>query len=181
MTGAVLLNLVVAAIAGVADPAGSLHGALSDPAHGASVLLTFVTDGMGFFLFLGLARCSCGSAASHTCYARFIAPSPGGGSIAPCTTRESSPDEVLSWLNCVPPRPTVRSLPATSGPCGHSTAASTSARCVLLAMPVGLELRVLMDGSILRAERCSRHDEAFELAERWRNRMMDRGWTRIVV
>lgn len=27
-----------------------------DPAHGASVLLTFVTDGMGFFLFLGLAR-----------------------------------------------------------------------------------------------------------------------------
>jgi len=48
-------------------------------------------------------------------------------------------------------------------------------------MPVGLELRVLMDGSILRAERCSRHDEAFELAERWRNRMMDRGWTRIAV
>ena len=27
-----------------------------DPAQGSSVMLTFVTDGMGFFLFLGLAR-----------------------------------------------------------------------------------------------------------------------------
>ena len=32
-----------------------LHAAGRDPAHGASVLLTFITDGMGFFLFLGLA------------------------------------------------------------------------------------------------------------------------------
>ena len=55
MTSAVLLNLVVAAIAGVLIPFG-LHAAGRDPAHGASVLLTFVTDGMGFFLFLGLAR-----------------------------------------------------------------------------------------------------------------------------
>jgi magnesium transporter len=55
MTGAVLLNLVVAAIAGVLIPLG-LQAAGRDPAHGASVLLTFVTDGMGLFLFLGLAR-----------------------------------------------------------------------------------------------------------------------------
>jgi magnesium transporter len=55
MTGAVLLNLVVAAIAGVLIPI-ALHSAGRDPAHGGSVLLTFVTDGMGFFLFLGLAR-----------------------------------------------------------------------------------------------------------------------------
>ena len=55
MTGAVLLNLVIAAIAGVLIPLG-LQRAGRDPAHGASVLLTFVTDGMGFFLFLGLAR-----------------------------------------------------------------------------------------------------------------------------
>jgi hypothetical protein len=48
-----------------------------------------------------------------------------------------------------------------------------------MALPVGLELRVLMDGSILRAERCGRHDQAFALAERWRDRMMDRGWTRL--
>lgn len=55
----------------------------------------------------------------------------------------------------------------------------SSARCVLLAMPVGLELRVLMDGTMLRTERCERHDQAFELAERWRGRMMDRGWVRL--
>lgn len=55
MTGAVVLNLVVAAAAGVLIPLG-LHASGRDPAHGASVLLTFITDGMGFFLFLGLAR-----------------------------------------------------------------------------------------------------------------------------
>lgn len=55
MATAVLLNLVVAAAAGVLIPLG-LHAAGRDPAHGASVLLTFITDGMGFFLFLGLAR-----------------------------------------------------------------------------------------------------------------------------
>ena len=54
MTGAVVLNLVVAALAGVAIPLG-LHAAGRDPAHGSSVLLTFITDAMGFFLFLGLA------------------------------------------------------------------------------------------------------------------------------
>lgn len=55
MTGAVVLNLVVAAVAGVLIPF-ALHATGRDPAHGASVLLTFITDGMGFFLFLGLAR-----------------------------------------------------------------------------------------------------------------------------
>ena len=53
MTAAVVLNLMVAAIAGVAIPLG-LHTSGRDPAHGSSVLLTFITDGMGFFL-LGLA------------------------------------------------------------------------------------------------------------------------------
>ena len=54
MTGAVVLNLVVAAVAGVAIPFG-LHSTGRDPAYGSSVLLTFITDAMGFFLFLGLA------------------------------------------------------------------------------------------------------------------------------
>jgi magnesium transporter len=54
MTGAVFLNLVVAALAGVAVPF-ALRWAGRDPAHGASVVLTFVTDGAGFFMFLGLA------------------------------------------------------------------------------------------------------------------------------
>ena len=54
MSTAVVLNLIVAALAGVAIPL-LLHGSGRDPAQGASVLLTFVTDSMGFFLFLGLA------------------------------------------------------------------------------------------------------------------------------
>jgi magnesium transporter len=54
MSGAVVLNLFVAALAGVTIPLG-LHAAGRDPAFGSSVLLTFVTDAMGFFLFLGLA------------------------------------------------------------------------------------------------------------------------------
>jgi magnesium transporter len=54
MSGAVVLNLVVAALAGVFIPLG-LHAWGRDPAYGASVLLTFITDAMGFFLFLGLA------------------------------------------------------------------------------------------------------------------------------
>lgn len=55
MASAVLLNLVVAALVGVFVPL-MLHRAGRDPAQGASVLLTFITDSMGFFLFLGLAQ-----------------------------------------------------------------------------------------------------------------------------
>jgi magnesium transporter len=54
MATAVLLNLIVAAGTGIAVPL-LLHRARRDPAQGASVVLTFVTDSMGFFLFLGLA------------------------------------------------------------------------------------------------------------------------------
>ena len=53
----------------------------------------------------------------------------------------------------------------------------STARCVLLALADGLELQVLMDGDLLRAERCERYEQAFALADRWRTRMMDRGWT----
>jgi magnesium transporter len=55
MTGAVMLNLVIAAGVGVLVPL-TLERAGRDPAQGSSVLLTFITDSMGFFLFLGLAR-----------------------------------------------------------------------------------------------------------------------------
>jgi Mg/Co/Ni transporter MgtE len=54
MSSAVVLNLVVAAVTGVAVPL-LLHAAGRDLAQGSSVLLTLVTDAMGFFLFLGLA------------------------------------------------------------------------------------------------------------------------------
>ena len=55
MAAAVLLNLLVAAFVGVAVPL-TLSRAGRDPAQGSSVVLTFATDGMGFFLFLGLAQ-----------------------------------------------------------------------------------------------------------------------------
>jgi magnesium transporter len=55
MTSAIMLNLVIAAAVGVLVPL-TLQRVGRDPAQGASVLLTFVTDSMGFFLFLGLAQ-----------------------------------------------------------------------------------------------------------------------------
>lgn len=54
MATAMLLNLLLAAAVGVAIPL-ILYRLGRDPALGSSVLLTFITDGMGFFIFLGLA------------------------------------------------------------------------------------------------------------------------------
>ena len=54
MALAMLLNLVVAALAGLFVPL-MLERFGRDPAVGSSVFLTFVTDSMGFFIFLGLA------------------------------------------------------------------------------------------------------------------------------
>ena len=55
MMSAVLMNPIIAAIIGVSVPL-VLHRLDRDPAQGSSVMLTFVTDSMGFFLFLGLAN-----------------------------------------------------------------------------------------------------------------------------
>lgn len=54
MTSAMILNLIVAALVGITVPL-VMHRLGRDPAVGASVLLTFTTDSMGFFIFLGLA------------------------------------------------------------------------------------------------------------------------------
>jgi len=54
MGTAMLLNLIVAALVGVLVPL-FLDRFGYDPAQGSSVLLTFTTDSMGFFIFLGLA------------------------------------------------------------------------------------------------------------------------------
>ncbi len=54
MTGAMLLNLVVGALVGMIVPL-VMQKMGRDPAIGSSVLLTFSTDSMGFFIFLGLA------------------------------------------------------------------------------------------------------------------------------
>jgi magnesium transporter len=54
MATAMMLNLLVAAVMGLAIPLVR-HKLNLDPAVGASVLLTAITDSMGFFIFLGLA------------------------------------------------------------------------------------------------------------------------------
>ena len=54
MALAMLLNLVVAALAGIFIPL-AMQRFGRDPAVGSGVFLTFVTDSMGFFIFLGLA------------------------------------------------------------------------------------------------------------------------------
>ncbi|HVY07296.1 MAG TPA: magnesium transporter [Burkholderiales bacterium] len=54
MTGAMLLNLLVGALVGMLVPL-LMQKMGRDPAIGSSVLLTFTTDSMGFFIFLGLA------------------------------------------------------------------------------------------------------------------------------
>jgi magnesium transporter len=54
MAGATLLNLLVAAAAGIAVPY-AMERIGRDPALGSSVVLTFITDSMGFFIFLGMS------------------------------------------------------------------------------------------------------------------------------
>ena len=54
MTGAMTLALLLAAIMGVAIPL-TMQKLGRDPALGASVLITAITDSGGFFIFLGLA------------------------------------------------------------------------------------------------------------------------------
>jgi magnesium transporter len=54
MALAMLLNLVVASLAGIFIPL-TMERFGRDPAVGSSVFLTFITDSMGFFIFLGLA------------------------------------------------------------------------------------------------------------------------------
>ena len=54
MALAMLLNLVVAAIAGIFIPL-AMERFGRDPAVGSSVFLTFITDSMGFLIVLGLA------------------------------------------------------------------------------------------------------------------------------
>jgi magnesium transporter len=54
MASAMLLNLIVASMAGYMAPL-IITRLGHDPAFGAHVLLTFITDSMGFLIFLGLA------------------------------------------------------------------------------------------------------------------------------
>jgi magnesium transporter len=54
MTGAMTLNLLLAASVGVLVPL-MMHKLGRDPAVGSSVMITAITDSGGFFIFLGMA------------------------------------------------------------------------------------------------------------------------------
>jgi magnesium transporter len=54
MTGAMMLNLLLAAVMGVTVPL-MMQKLGRDPALGSSVMITAITDSGGFFIFLGLA------------------------------------------------------------------------------------------------------------------------------
>ena len=54
MTGAMALNLLLAAVMGVVIPL-AMEKFGRDPAIGSSVMITAITDSGGFFIFLGLA------------------------------------------------------------------------------------------------------------------------------
>ena len=54
------------------------------------------------------------------------------------------------------------------------------ARCALIARPNNWELRVLVDGTLLVAERCERGAEMFALAESLKQKMLGAGWQQIV-
>jgi magnesium transporter len=54
MMGAMICNMLVGAAIGVLVPVVRTRLG-KDPAMGSSVLLTFATDSLGFFIFLGLA------------------------------------------------------------------------------------------------------------------------------
>ncbi|WP_373973763.1 magnesium transporter [Chitinibacter sp. SCUT-21] len=54
MTSAMLLNMLVAAMVGLFVPL-AMQKLGRDPAYGSSVMITAMTDSLGFFIFLGLA------------------------------------------------------------------------------------------------------------------------------
>ncbi|WP_348943599.1 magnesium transporter [Chitinibacter sp. FCG-7] len=54
MTAAMLLNMMVAALVGLFVPL-TMQKFGRDPAYGSSVMITALTDSLGFFIFLGLA------------------------------------------------------------------------------------------------------------------------------
>jgi hypothetical protein len=58
--------------------------------------------------------------------------------------------------------------------------AKSRARCALFAWPSHWEVRVLVDGQMVRSEDCRRGAEGFAVAEGLKNRMFDEGWTQIV-
>ena len=58
--------------------------------------------------------------------------------------------------------------------------AARAARCLLIAWSGGWEVRVVVDGEILKTQRCARGEGAFALAARWKGQMLEQGWEPIL-
>jgi hypothetical protein len=54
-----------------------------------------------------------------------------------------------------------------------------TARCALLSLAREWELRVLVDGQPLLARRCLEAKHAHEVAEEWKRRMAEKGWSQV--
>lgn len=55
-----------------------------------------------------------------------------------------------------------------------------TARCALLARRRAWEVRVVVDGGTLVTERCQRPNDAFQLAECWKSRLLEQRWQQVV-
>jgi hypothetical protein len=75
-----------------------------------------------------------------------------------------------------PPSPTRGSQGEDIGTLWTLQRDESTARCALLAFAEACELHVFVNGEPLLSQRCEVQHEAFELAERWRTRMAERGW-----
>lgn len=92
--------------------------------------------------------------------------------LAQSTEREAMSERMLKMLR--------QYRRADVGTLWTMTRRDSEARCALLSWPKYLELCVVVNGEPLLTKRCSRADEAFSLAEQWRQRMLERGWRQIV-
>jgi len=54
--------------------------------------------------------------------------------------------------------------------------APRAARCTLIACSGGWEVRIVIDGDVVKTQRCDRGEGAFTIAARWKRRMLERGW-----
>lgn len=54
------------------------------------------------------------------------------------------------------------------------------ARCALFVRGTGWELHLIIDGVLTLSERSARGADTFALADRWKRRMLERGWLQVV-
>ena len=77
-------------------------------------------------------------------------------------------------------RPSKQETPDDVGTLWTMRQRGSRARCALLAWSSEWELRVLIDGETLLSERCATADDAFALAQTWKQRMLEHNWQQVL-